>query len=82
MIPSDIQIKPLLHYCADSATAEWLREQIAMETEGEVSPAQIRADFTRGGFFLVAASGEPIGKVYSQHKHAALARQLLLAELS
>jgi hypothetical protein len=40
MIPSDIQIKPLLHYCADSATAEWLREQIAMETEGETSPAQ------------------------------------------
>jgi len=40
MIPSDIQIKVLSHYCNDSACAEWLREQIAMETEGERTPAQ------------------------------------------
>ncbi|HEX7115658.1 MAG TPA: hypothetical protein VF193_11055 [Steroidobacter sp.] len=40
MIPSDIQIKPLLHYAAGSATEEWLREQIAMETEGATTPAQ------------------------------------------
>jgi hypothetical protein len=40
MIPSDIQIKPLLHYSMDSSNAEWLREQIAMETEGATTPAQ------------------------------------------
>jgi hypothetical protein len=40
MIPNDIQIKPLLHYVNDSATGEWLREQIAMETEGATTPAQ------------------------------------------
>jgi hypothetical protein len=40
MIPNDIQIKPLLHYAAGSATEEWLREQIAMETEGATTPAQ------------------------------------------
>jgi hypothetical protein len=39
MIPN-IPIQPLLHYCNDSACAEWLREQIAMESEGETSPAQ------------------------------------------
>jgi hypothetical protein len=34
MIPN-IPIQPLFHYCNDSANAEWLREQIAMESEGE-----------------------------------------------
>jgi hypothetical protein len=36
-------IKPLMHYCSDSATAEWIREQIRMETEGEITPAQVAA---------------------------------------
>jgi hypothetical protein len=40
MIPANTRIKPLLHYAADSATEEWLREQIAMETEGATTPAQ------------------------------------------
>lgn len=82
MIPADTSIEVLEHYCNDSATGEWLAMCVADESEGEVSPAQIHADFTRGGFYLVAASGEPIGKLYPQYKHAALARQLLLAELS
>lgn len=72
----------ITHYHDQAANPAWIAEQLAMEAEGEISPAQIRADFTRGGFYLVAASGEPIGKVYGQYKHAALARQLLLAELA
>jgi len=40
MIPSDIQIKPLLHYAAGSATEEWLAAMREMETEGATTPAQ------------------------------------------
>jgi hypothetical protein len=40
MIPHDTTVRPLLHYSMDSSNAEWLREQIAMETEGEVTPPQ------------------------------------------
>jgi hypothetical protein len=40
MIPNDIQIKPLLHYCNDSATGEWLAAMREMETEGATTPAQ------------------------------------------
>ncbi len=61
-------------------TTAWLREQIAMETEGERTPIQIRADFERRGFCLTV-NDEPIGKVYSQHKHAVLARNWLASEV-
>ena len=40
MIPADIQIKPLLHYVNDSATAEWLAAMREIESEGERTPAQ------------------------------------------
>jgi hypothetical protein len=69
------------HAILDSATDEWLAEMRAVEAEGEITPAQIRADFDRNGFCLAAPSGEPIGKVYSQYKHAALARDWLHSEL-
>lgn len=39
----------------------------------------IRVDFDRKGFCLVT-NGEAIGKVYSQWKHALLARNWLLSE--
>lgn len=60
---------------------EYFRALIEWEAEGERTPAQIRADFDRGGFCLVASSGEPIGKLYHQYKHAALAREWLAAEV-
>lgn len=66
-------------------TTAWLREQIAMESEGERTPAQpdiqIRADFDRGGFCLVA-NGEPNGTLYTQYKRAALDRAWVLAQLA
>lgn len=36
MIPNDTTVRPLLHYAADSATAEWLAAMREMET----APAQ------------------------------------------
>ena len=64
---------------------EWLREQIAMESEGERSPAQpdikIRADFERGGFCLVA-NGEPNGTLYTQYKRAVIDRSWVLAQIA
>jgi hypothetical protein len=63
---------------------EWLREQIAMESEGERSPAQpdiqIRADFPRRAFCLFV-NGEPVG-VSSQYKALWHTRNFLLGELS
>jgi len=59
MIPNDTKVRPLLHYCNDSACAEWLREQIAMETEGERTPAQTYHGeplINVGGVVLVPAS--------------------------
>jgi hypothetical protein len=62
----------------------WLREQIAMETEGERTPAQphsrieIRADFPRKRFCLYV-NGEAVG-ASSQYKATWLARQFLLGE--
>jgi hypothetical protein len=40
MIPADTKVRPLLHYAADSATAEWLAAMREMETEGATTPAQ------------------------------------------
>ena len=63
---------------------EWLREQIAMESEGERSPAQpdiqIRADFPRRAFCLYV-NGEPVG-VSSQYKALWHTRNFLMGELS
>lgn len=63
---------------------EWLREHIAMEAEGERSPAQpdiqIRADFPRRAFCLYV-NGEPIG-ASSQYKAVVLARNFLIGELA
>jgi hypothetical protein len=63
---------------------EWLREQIAMESEGERSPAQpdiqIRADFPRRAFCLYV-NGEPVG-VSSQYKALWHTRNFLMGELA
>lgn len=63
---------------------EWIREQIAMETEGERTPAQpdiqIRADFPRRAFCLFV-NGEPVG-VSSQYKALWHTRNFLLGELA
>ena len=63
---------------------EWIREQLAMETEGQRTPAQadvqIRADFPRG-LFCVYANGEPVG-MSSQYKAIELARRFLIGELA
>jgi hypothetical protein len=62
---------------------EWLREQIAMESEGERSPAQgieIRADFPRKRFCLYV-NGEAVG-ASSQYKAVWHARNFLLGELA
>jgi hypothetical protein len=60
----------------------WLRDQIAMESEGEVSPAQshiqIRADFPRKRFCLYV-NGEAVG-TSSQYKAVWLAKQFLMGE--
>jgi hypothetical protein len=65
-------------------TAAWLREQIAMESEGERTPAQprieIRADFPRG-LFCLYVNGEAIG-ASSQYKAVWLARNFLIGELA
>lgn len=65
-------------------TTAWLREQIAMETEGERTPAQpnieIRADFPRRSFCLFV-NGEPVG-VSSQYKAVWHARNFLIGELA
>lgn len=64
---------------------ERFRTLIDWETDGERSPPQpdiqIRADFERRGFCLVA-HGEPNGKLYSQYKRAALDRAWVLAQLA
>lgn len=63
---------------------EWIREQLAMETEGSRTPAQpdiqIRADFPRRAFCLYV-NGEPIG-VSSQYKALWHTRNFLLGELT
>lgn len=63
----------------------WLAEMRQMEVEGERTPAQpdiqIRADFERRGFCLVA-NGEPNGKLYFQYKRAAIDRAWVLAQLT
>jgi hypothetical protein len=63
---------------------EWLREQIAMESEGERTPAQpdiqIRADFPRRAFCLYV-NGEPVG-VSSQYKALWHTRNFLMGALS
>jgi hypothetical protein len=40
IIEDTVQIKPLMHYCNDSASAEWLAAMREIETEGEITPAQ------------------------------------------
>jgi hypothetical protein len=74
------------HFLNDSATTAWLAEMRAMAVEGERTPAQvpdiqIRADFERGGFCLVA-NGEPNGKLYTQYKRAVIDRAWVLAQLA
>lgn len=65
-------------------TTAWLREQIAMESEGERTPAQpnieIRADFPRKRFCLYV-NGEAVG-ASSQYKPVWLARNFLMGELA
>lgn len=39
-IPAEVQIEPLMHYCNDSANAEWLKAMREIYTEGERSPCQ------------------------------------------
>lgn len=69
----------------NDAANERFRALIVWETDGERSPPQpdiqIRVDFERRGFCLVA-NGEPNGKLYSQHKRAALDRAWVLAQLA
>lgn len=63
---------------------EWIREQIAMEVEGERTPAQpdiqIRADFPRRAFCLYV-NGEPVG-VSSQYKALWHTRNFLMGVLA
>lgn len=76
----------LTHYSNDSSSTAWLAEMRSMESEGERTPAQqpdiqIRADFERRGFCLVA-NGEPNGKLYTQYKRAVIDRAWVLAQLA
>lgn len=76
------------HYIGKKSSAAnpaWIREMIAMESEGERTPAQapdiqIRADFPRRAFCLYV-NGEPIG-VSSQYKALWHTRNFLLGELT
>lgn len=60
--------------------AEYFVAQAKRELQRQ-SAIQIRADFERGGFCLVA-NGEPNGKLYTQYKHAAIDRAWVLAQLA
>jgi hypothetical protein len=72
----------ITHYHDLASNPAWIADQLELETEGQFSPIQIRADFTRAGFYLEAPSGEPIGKVYHNYKFAVLARASVMAELA
>lgn len=53
------------------------RREIARHQSKQI---QIRADFERGGFCLVA-NGEPNGMLYRQYKRAVIDRAWVLAQL-
>jgi hypothetical protein len=63
------------HYIDAAANPAWIREQLAIESEGERSPIQIRADFERHGFCLFAG-GEAVGAT-STYKRTWLNREWL-----
>jgi len=68
----------ITHTILDSATPEWLTAMREMESEGERSPIQIRADFARRGFALFV-NGEAVGAV-STYKRTWLNRELAIRE--
>ena len=57
---------------------KWMAAHLEMETEGERTPIQVRADFERKGFCLFAG-GEAVGAT-STYKRTWLNRELALRE--
>jgi hypothetical protein len=68
----------ITHFHDDASNPAWLDECRAMETEGEITPIQVRADFERRGFCLFAG-GEAVGAT-SSYKKTWLSRELALRE--
>jgi hypothetical protein len=64
----------------DADLAEYIAAQFKRDA-AQHPRVEIRADFNRRAFYLQAPSGEPIGKLYHQYKHAVLARNWLATEV-
>jgi hypothetical protein len=68
----------ITHFHDHASNPAWLDECRAMETEGEITPIQIRADFDRRGFCL-HVNDEPVGAT-STYKRTWLNRELAMRE--